>query len=118
MGVLKQQLLLLLLLLLQQRFAAIPPPILLLLLLLHFIFPMFLYFILLSLQVACDGECPCGGSPPSPTGCLCNLVLRPVCGRDGRTYDNSCVARCVGQEVYNYTYNILYSNFNYVLHKT
>jgi len=33
--------------------------------------------------------------PPTAT-CVCPAVYEPVCGRDGRTYDNACWAGCVG----------------------
>jgi coxsackievirus/adenovirus receptor len=34
-------------------------------------------------------EAPCG----------CSRLLEPVCGRDGETWDNACLARCAGVEV-------------------
>ncbi len=37
------------------------------------------------------GECP--------GECVCGEIRSPVCGVDGRTYDNPCSARCAGVEV-------------------
>jgi hypothetical protein len=48
-----------------------------------------------------DEDCPVGAICEGGTceRCLCIQVFAPVCGVDGRTYPNACVARCAHVEV-------------------
>merc|ERR1719331_1051240 len=34
-----------------------------------------------------------------PKACVCPMVMMPVCGKDGKTYNNACLAKCAGVEV-------------------
>jgi len=38
---------------------------------------------------------PAALTPPTST-CTCPAVVAPVCGFDGRTYNNACEANCLG----------------------
>lgn len=59
-------------------------------------------------EVACDLACP-GGFARGDDGCevcecadpcaRCETRVEPVCTRNGRTYTNSCLATCAGEEV-------------------
>ncbi len=43
---------------------------------------------------------PCLAPPPVPTGGVCAMYVDPVCGCDGNTYSNSCVAASFGVNVW------------------
>merc|ERR1712066_515669 len=34
-----------------------------------------------------------------PTMCACDKSMKPVCGADGKTYNNKCLAGCAGTTV-------------------
>ena len=56
-------------------------------------------------QCASDDDCEAGEACTdgrcAPDGCVCPLLFMPVCGDDGRVYDNACFAACAMVEVIN-----------------
>jgi hypothetical protein len=52
-----------------------------------------LAFFMLSFGISCSEE-DC--MDDSDEDCVCIEIYQPVCGSDGLTYSNSCLAECAG----------------------
>lgn len=77
------------------------------------------YALAAGMNVQCDGQCPCGGSPVVPTEevpavlpneqgenpaggnsmIACTDIYKPICATNGRTYGNECYATRAGATV-------------------
>jgi hypothetical protein len=44
------------------------------------------------------GAAAVGGAPPA-SPCPCPRIMSPVCGKDGKSYNNECLAKCAGTAV-------------------
>ena len=56
--------------------------------------------------IECEGECPCTYQSGRPTPystiqpeCGCNRMYSPVCGDNGQTFSNDCLAGCAKVQI-------------------
>ena len=55
--------------------------------------------IFICLFVIIQGKISTGDKPLSPKSCFCPRISSKVCGSDGKTYLNSCLAKCARVDV-------------------